>query len=402
MTAARQTRPFRSGLILPMFLALPVVGLASGPLYAPLVFGLGLMMALNAGVRERRFPAIDRGFAALALAFAALSWAGVAWSIVPGHTAHAAGQLTLILAAALLVLALPPPETETARALLRGLPWALGLGVGLLCLDTALGYPLQGLAGHDGTKYSRGLDYLVLLAWPLLAHEAAEGDQRRAMAVAALIVVAAVVGVSTTAALALLVGALMLVFAALLRRVATPLLFGALAALVAALPFILRAFAASRQALEPHLKTSGFHRLEIWDYMSARIMEQPLLGWGLLSAKSVPIRPEELAGYRWVDAAGIYPHNQWLELWLETGALGAALALGLVGLALWRVRRLPAGIQPFACAACASALTISWLNFEITTDSWWAALAASALLFKIVSALPPRPRPDADCESSAS
>ncbi len=402
MTAERQEPVSPSVPFLAMFLALPVIGLAAGPLYAALVFGPAGALALLAAARHHRLPAIDRGFGTLALAFAALASAGTLWSIVPAHTAGAAAQIALILTAALLVLATPLPDPEACRALTRLLPWTLALGVALLCVDTTLGYPFQKLAGLDGTKYSRGLDYLVLIAWPLLAHFVGERRWPMAAMVAALMAVAVTVGVSTTGALALMVGAAVLIFAALARQAAGPALFALVAALVAALPFILRAFAESRRALEPLLKTSGFHRLEIWDYMSARILEQPLLGWGLLSAKSVPIRPEELAGYRWVSPGGIYPHNQWLELWLETGALGAALALAFLALVFWRIRRrLPAAIQPFAYAACGSALIISWLNFEITTDSWWAALAASALLFRLVSALPP-PRPDAGCGSSAS
>ncbi len=402
MNAAWQNLRSLQALWLPMLLALPVLGLVSGPLYAPLVFGPGCALALAAALRTGRFPAVDRPLAALALAFATLSWVGTVWSIVPAHTAAAAGQITLILTAALAVLALPPPEAAVCRAVLRPLPWAIALGVGVLCLDRAAHHNWDSWFHADITKYSRGLDYLVLLAWPLLAHAVAERDQRRALALGLLMAVAVSVGVSTTGNLALVAGAGVLILAALLPAAAPAALFGLLAALVATLPFILRAFAGYREALAPYLKSSGFHRLEIWDYMSARILEQPLLGWGLLSAKSVPIRPEELAAYHYVDASGIYPHNQWLELWLETGAAGAALALGFVALVLWRIRRtLPAGMQPFAYAACGSALTISWLNFEITTDSWWAALTASALLFKLVS-VPLPPRSGAACGSPAS
>ncbi len=385
-----------------MLLALPVVGLAVGPLYAALVFGLGGLLALYTGLKDRCPPAIDRQFAALALVFVALCWASTLWSVVPATTMRAAGQITLILAGALITLSIPPLETGPGRALIRLMPWFIGAGVALLCLDTCLGYRIQGLAGLDGNKYSRGIDYLVLITWPVLAYTVAQRNWRATIAVAALIIIAVVVGLSTTGAVGLLMGVVLLGLAALLRNATAPCLFTVVAALVAALPFMLRLLSASREELRPYIKPSGLHRLEIWDYTSARILDQPIFGWGLLSAKSVPIRPEELATYRFVDIAGIYPHNQWLELWLETGAVGATLALIFLGLVLWRVwRKLPAETQPFAYAAIGSALTISWLNFEITTDSWWAALTASALLFKLVNALHPH-QPDAACESSAS
>jgi O-antigen ligase len=42
----------------------------------------------------------------------------------------------------------------------------------------------------------------------------------------------------------------------------------------------------------------------------------------------VPITPVELAHFVIQDDHGIYPHNQWLGLWVETGAPGAAIGLG--------------------------------------------------------------------------
>ncbi|MEI7610173.1 MAG: O-antigen ligase family protein [Rhodospirillaceae bacterium] len=370
MTAERPASRSPNALILTMLLALPVVGLVAGPLYAALVFGLGGAAAVLTAAAERRPPALDRPIAALALAFIALCWASTLWSIVPGRSAVAAGQLSLILAAALVVLALPPPASGFRATAMRWLPRAMILGVGVLCLDTAFGYPFQGLMGHEGTKYNRGLNYLLLLAWPLAAAFAAERRRTAAAALGGLMVVAVMVGVSVTGTLALAAGGAVFLLAVLLRGAAAPALFGLMAALVAALPFLLHAAAATRQSLWPYIKFTGFHRLEIWDYMTARVFEHPWLGWGFLSAKFVPIRPEELATYRYASDSGVYPHNQWLELWVETGAVGAVLGLAFLALVLWRIRTLPAATQPFAFAACGSALTISWLNFEIATDSW--------------------------------
>jgi O-antigen ligase len=115
--------------------------------------------------------------------------------------------------------------------------------------------------------------------------------------------------------------------------------------------------------------------------MSARILERPLTGWGLGVAKVVPIRADELATYLYADANGIYPHNQWIELWLETGLPGVLLALALLLLVLWRLR---GAWRAFGLAAVAAVLTASLLNFEITTDSWWAALTAAAVLVRLL------------------
>jgi O-antigen ligase len=107
------------------------------------------------------------------------------------------------------------------------------------------------------------------------------------------------------------------------------------------------------------------------------------LGWGFATAKLVPIRAAEMRGYVWVDPHGVYPHNQVLQLWLETGLLGAALGAVFVLLVLRRIARLPPRIYPFACAAFAAAFAVSASSFELTTDSWWAALALTAILLRL-------------------
>jgi O-antigen ligase len=161
-----------------------------------------------------------------------------------------------------------------------------------------------------------------------------------------------------------------------------PRLIGGSAALGAVcLPLALRALSGARTTLAPHIKESMLRRLEIWDYVSARVMERPLFGWGIWSAKSLPISSEELSHYVREHGEGIYPHNQWLELWVETGFFGVLLGVGFVLLVLGRIRRLEAEAQPFACAAVVLALMVSLTSFEVTTDSWWAALGACGFLF---------------------
>ena len=88
-------------------------------------------------------------------------------------------------------------------------------------------------------------------------------------------------------------------------------------------------------------------------------------------AHTLPIHPDELSRYVYAGPRGIYPHNQWLELWVELGALGAALGLVFALLVLRRIGRLPEAIRPFAFAAFASAMTVASVDYEVVTDSWW-------------------------------
>jgi O-antigen ligase len=265
---------------------------------------------------------------------------------------------------------------------------AMVVGVAVACLDMAMGYPLELLVStkpgvQAATKYNRGVDYLVLIAWPVLAYA---GCRRRWWAIGVLGIVMAVmlvVTASVAARAAVAAGGVVLLLAWLAPRLIAIGLAWGTAAYVVTLPVTLHLLAARRMALVAFLKPSGAHRLEIWDYMTARVFDHPIRGWGLRNASFVPIRPEELARYVYAGPGGIYPHNQWLELWVELGALGALLGLVFAVLVLRRVVLLPVCVRPFAYAAFASAMTVASVDYEVVTDSWWCALAASGLLFSL-------------------
>ncbi|HMA49053.1 MAG TPA: O-antigen ligase family protein, partial [Magnetospirillaceae bacterium] len=294
------------------------------------------------------------------------------------------GQMAGISLGCLLLLGLPVAERQ-ADKLVSVLFWTVALGVAILGLDTAFDFPLQhalgGGAGNVGTKYNRGLIALVILTWPVAANLVARGERGKAGLMVVLVLVASLIGLSATGLAALLAGFLVWLAAARAPRFAAIVLGAGMSLLALALPLLLRIASGEREHLGSLVKASGMHRLEIWDYMSSRILERPLTGWGLGVAKVVPIHAEEVATYLYADATGIYPHNQWIELWLETGLPGVLLALALVLLVLWRIR---GRWRAYGLAAVAAALTGSLLNFEITTDSWWAALAAAAVLYRLL------------------
>ncbi len=366
--------------LLLVFALLPAVGLIAGPAYAALLFGLAAATTLTS-LAARRMPRLDRPLALLALVFLALSTMGIWWSIVPAISESRTRQMALILLGCLLLLALPRPDPSTAVRLFTLLLWSSALGTLILAADSLLGYGLQRWLTHGAvnaaSKYNRGAIALLLLGWPALAHFHAADQRRRVAALALLLVVIMVCGQSSTGLLALLVGALVWGLARPAPGLTAALLGGGMAALALTLPFALQGLSGWRSQLAGRIKNSGLHRLEIWDYMSARVLERPWTGWGLGSANRVPIDAVQLAHYRYVSPDGVYPHSQWLELWLESGLPGVLLGLALLLLALRRCHG-----SPFALAAVASALVVSLLNFEITTDSWWAALAASGLLFR--------------------
>jgi O-antigen ligase len=369
--------------------ALPTLGLLAGPAYSSLIVGLAVVQLGHRLASGRGWPGLDWPLATLAGAFLALCWASASWSIEPRTSLHAALAETGILAAMLLACVPRHDPEELADTLFPVLLGACMIGAALACADLALGSPLETLvSGKPGiasiTKYNRGMDYLTLIVWPALCHAWWRRQFLGFLVAIAAVGIVLAAGVSLAGQAAAAVGLLVLILAGALPRLVPIVLAAGTGIFVAAQPFALRLLATERGPLAPHLKGSGLQRLQIWDYMTARVMERPLLGWGLQSAKSVPIRASELASYIDFENKGIYPHNQWLQLWVELGALGAAAGLGFAWLVLVRIRRMPMPARPFACAAFAAAMTIASVNYEFTTDSWWAALAASGILFMIL------------------
>jgi O-antigen ligase len=383
------SRLFEWQLPAALLVFLPTAGLVAGPAYAPLVFAVGGAQFIHRALASKRLPPFDASLLTLAILFAGLCWISAAWSIVPERSLVGGLQVTGILLGALVFLTQPALSEQATAKAMRAMALSTLAGAAILAFDASAGYPIQrflsGDAPNAATKYNRGVAYAVLILWPVLGRLWRERAWRFVLPLVLGLALAVVIDTSLTAKIAALAAVAALLVSSLAPRLLNWTLAAGTTFFAAAAPFLLRLLSDYRDALFPYLKQSGQVRLEIWNYMTARVLERPILGWGFWSAGSVPIRAREFAGYVWVHRAAPYPHDQWLQLWVETGLFGAAFAIALILLALKRARELPAAFHPFAAAAFAAAVTISLANFDLATDSWWAALAVCAYLFKTVA-----------------
>ncbi len=360
-----------------------MAGLIAGPVYAPAVFGVAVVGLLW----QRAWPGFDRKLAWLAAAFIALSWLGLLWSISPARTVSGALQATLVLPGALAFLALMRAFPAGRTPLLASVV-AVACVVGMLMLLSDRLDHFVLLKALDGrgvwpTKYNRGIDYFSLILLPVLGFCVAERRWRLVGGLCLALVVTVAAGRNTTAQVAMPVAVLVGAAGAVAPRAVAIVLGLATAGEALGLPFAMRVVTDFRPQIAAHIKMSGVERLEIWDYLSAHVLQRPLLGWGLWSSRLLPATPEEMAHFVKAQGSGIYPHNQWLELWVETGLPGVMLGLVLVFVVLRRVYGCDPLLRPFAYAAFVMAMAVASSGFEITTDSWWAALAASAGLFGV-------------------
>ena len=383
-----------AGWLFPVLAGLvPVLGgvapLALAPLIGVAALAVGWVLVAAGGRRwmPRGVPAL---LFALLIAYAALS---ALWAVDPAASLARVPRLAVIVVAGGLVVAAARDQDEAIR---RRVMVALVAGLLIACLpmlaDRAFGIVL----GRENLfKYNRGLSLAVLLIWPaslLLLRRRARGWLALLWGVCVVTLLALE---SDSARLALPVGLAAAVLAWRAPRVAPALLGGLAVAYIAvaplvhqknALPFIRGETleAASGAAAEPSwLPFSARHRLAIWAFAADRIAEKPLLGWGYDSARRLPGGKIVISGE--AQAMPLHPHNAVLQLWVELGAGGAALAAALAVWAAVRLRRLA---EPAARAAVAgyfaAAVTVLCLTFGVWQSWWLSGLFLATALFAAV------------------
>ena len=387
-----KSRNWSVDLTLVVFAVLPVFGLISGASYAPIVFGLGVL-TFGAKLWGRKAWSWDVGIFSVIACFVVLGWLGLFWTIAPRNTLHASVQLTLIAIGSFAAMAgLGDFPTDRSGTLVRWTGLGLVCGAIVLGIDAAFGFQMIRALSNAAYKYNRGISYDLLIFWPVLACLVDRGEKKLAVAVVVAVAVMAFVGLNTSARVSL-AGAIPVLAAALVfPRLIGPLLAIGISVVTLAMPFVLSAFRNHLSDIYPYVKLSGIHRLEIWDFLARYIVEQPLRGWGLWTSRVLPVTPESLGPYVIFDGFAVHPHNQWMQLWLETGFFGVVCGLSLIALMLRKIRSLKSTLRPYAYACLAMATIMSFSNYEVTTDSWWAAIVATAILFRIASPAPVPPR----------
>jgi O-antigen ligase len=384
-SAGRETggpgTPRLSGLMLAVIVATPVVAYVGNLAFAPLV-ALAGAACLPVVVRGRR-PAPILWVFLIGLAWALIS---LAWSPVhppqvmsyKGLESFTALKLVLQLPlyAAFVIAAGHVSQAGARRALTV-------LAVGLLVLGAVV--VVEGLRGqalyltirqaaHQATRpdlarrdVARAVYPMTLFLWPCLA-----AFPRRLW-------VGALLALTTLAAagllhvdapvVALVAGAAAYVAARFGRRAGVLGLSIAAAVYFGLAPVLVRlgTLAGASHAADVG-KLSWGERTRIWSFVTDRIFEKPLWGWGLDASRVFP------------DDVPLHPHDAALQLWLELGAPGAALAAVLAVIvfgATEEVRRTDPFAGASAAAVTAAYLAIGALSFGVWQE-WWLALGALA------------------------
>lgn len=391
-------------LALPLTLAFANRGMA-------VLLGVAVLAALIDRVRG-----ITRGWSldwrALAPLAAFLLWglASALWSETPGLAVPKTVQLAALTIGGLLVLCgVPAINGRQREQLLLALYGGLAAVTALILFEKFTGLAFaralyQWNYGHVPepgiviiTRYKTaatvGSIWLVLAAWVSL-------DRRHWLAAAGCMAAAVSMAMATSS----LTGLVAMGAAAMVSVTAwaSPRLPRILAALALATTLALAPLAAwmpaSRDIIValPWMPDSASHRTVIWHFVGEKVIERPLLGWGLDASRELPggggvgmvftNSPGHPVGYEQAILP-LHPHNFALQVWVETGAVGAALfLLFLLGL-IWSAGGLPGGRGVIAMAVIAAASVVGAISFGIW-QSWW--LSNLWLTAVIVVAMPAR------------
>ena len=383
----------------------PGVAVAQFRTMAPMI-PIALLLAVIAHWRNHRALPWPKPTPVLGLAMALAFWGtfSALWSVEPARGAETALSLAgLVLLGAAAARTLEEDTEENRRRL--GLALAIGLAIGVVLLGfdhvsqnwfrrAVRGFPEWTVFIGFGLKPAVSVLALLL---PLVLAASIPRALQFAILLPGLAVALWLPGES--AKIAALAG----VVAALAAMVAPRLVAWGAAAVLAlmflAAPLIFSA-GLSRAPDLSSLPVSAAHRVLIWDFVTQRIAEKPLLGWGMEASRSIPggtatfdratldrfglDSPAERGSFAApsVQRLPLHTHNNALQLWLELGGIGAALAAALAVAVMLAACATP--IAPAALGAAVAAATTGQLSFG-AWQPWW--IASMVLAGVVISGL---------------
>ncbi len=336
----------------------------------------------------------------LAGAFLLLALLSTLWSPSPRALATVA-ELGYIALGALFggawLSQLPGAE---ARRLVRLLLAGLIIGILVFGGEVLANFPIyrwwNGVSAEDAAAilYSnvpkRSSALLCLLVWPAALAVARLGRRAAALLVPVGYALLCLPLTSRSATLGIGIGLAFYLLArwsgALARRVLGVLVA---VAFVAVLPLVLMLDRVLDLTRASWLFTSAQHRVEIWGMAATRALETPLLGQGIDASRALPPHGEVSRFSPITDSLlPLHPHNAFLQVWLELGAVGAALALALTLLLLNGVKRLDEADQPFALALFATGLAMISTAYGVWQAWWMASFLAAGLTLRLATRVP--------------
>jgi exopolysaccharide production protein ExoQ len=367
--------------------------LAVAPLgMAPLLIATAVLGYTAERVQSGGWPRVPADTAALFAVFLVWCALSLIWDLNPGSGARKLIDVVLTMGSLLALLALAGRmDLEQSRRLSWALAGGMLVGLLLLAIETLFDFPLyRAVMGSspkldDLIESKRSVDALPLLVWPACLALARLNVPWLGALLAAVFTVACVKLTASSATMGMVLAMVMFgaCFVSILwvRRILT-------AATILAFAFILplAIVAYGMGGTTAHwLKHSGQHRIEIWHFVAQKTLEHPLFGYGFNASRYVPngdavsqfLPPGQ-------SLIPLHPHDAFLQVWLETGAVGAIIVVAILLAALKATTYWPAGVARFTLPGYAAGLVVAGLAFGIWQSWWMATIAFSAMAYRMI------------------
>ncbi|MFL5180895.1 MAG: O-antigen ligase family protein [Microvirga sp.] len=376
-----------------------IVGTRSSPLFLAAAAMLAAAVALVE--RRGRMAAEEIGQAFLtplgmaSLAFLAWALASLLWSSSPATTALSLLEALVPAASALIIAVGLSGQTRhfSSRTAALGLAFGLAVACAAMLLDLGTGMSLQRALGSrpQGFVLNRAVLMVLVVSTPVLWWLARDRLLPPSVYLAFGGLLAGSV-ISSHSGAAVVGGACALLIYGLARyaprSAVGALLIGAFLSLAAA-PIIGETMfrSISKAAHERMAGASSEARVAIWRSFEVVVRERPLLGWGFGVSPVIADDPR----VRQIDSdtramLGVgHPHNAALQIWVELGAVGAALAFLVFAFLLRSIARLDAGAAAPRLALVAGAGMVALVGHGAWQGWWIACLGLAAVLFRTAS-----------------
>ncbi len=326
----------------------------------------------------------------------ALMFLSSLWSIDPEISLERAQKTSLLLIGGAFFVSIALSIRITAlEPYLKWLPYVLFAAAALTSIEVSLDHPLYRLVRGEAMDVmvnnavcNRAAVTIVLLLVPALVmmrhfHNA----QICLLAVLLTVVPLMFITQSQSALLGLLVAGL--TYFAFPYRLKYVYLGAAavVGALMLALPFIamwvFQNWAADINNMPLLGQNYGYAgaRLEIWDFISRYIMQNPLYGFGVEATRMV----EDFGSAELYHKGKsiLHPHNFTLQLWMEFGLVGVLAGIAFITALLLRIGRLPPRQARIMLSTLFATLAVASTSYGLW-QGWWLgllfALAAAAIL----------------------
>ena len=137
-------------------------------------------------------------------------------------------------------------------------------------------------------------------------------------------------------------------------------------------------------------------RVWSWDVVVGKIQEKPLIGHGIEASKtwreSYSDHPQWLAQLPdfWATYPVVpgHPHNMALQIWAETGMVGAglvALTLAFIAICLPDGQTMRPDVRYASAGMLASAVSLFSFSYSVWNEAFWASLVLAACSIVLLS-----------------